>query len=606
MSSNKNIPYQVNSALFHVVDNLIISRNNLSFRVNKIFPEIDKASYKINNELRLKKFLFSEIFKKYNTRIQFYNLNFHNMPKSFLNKFELFSYATYNKNSAYSAYCSVFPRTFVCKKCGHFISFKNGKNEEFDSFDFDNCQLGCGGSYEQIFQMKFCETCGHLTPLSAYCKDHKDISDWKLVRKDKFQPITWKLSCEDCAKEKSGYQPKDILAGVCHHTNRSNEDPSKYTLLTATEGSVFHPIVLTMVDIPNPDIDSLYLDSILFGLYLHRFDKFLEENPCDSNDFKDIIQHITDFLALADNTVFMKTAPKAFKQSIEDLKSLLDELEAEFNDYSYVNINDHMVLSGDLSKNLIDSLSFDKFAGDNDELLEKYYSFKKTYKIDQVNYLSNINLISAVIGVNVGLNKFYEENFVPHFEPLWNDYDKNSIKSYIVPFETEGVMFNLNKCEVVNWLIDNQLLLEDYVDDEEEAVKILMSMEVESNEYVAVKKLIHTLSHSLIRRSSLYTGLQEDSCGEMLFVNSASFLIYSSSQINIGGFAFIFENALFDWFDGIKLDLNDCALDPSCIQESGACFSCLFLPEYVCCDFNNDLDRDVFTAKTDRFIKGFW
>lgn len=606
MAVNKNISYPVSSALFHVVNNLIISRDNISFKVNKIFPDEDKDNLNVNNELRLKKYLFMEISKRYNTRIQHYGLLFNNISKSFLKNFEIFPYKIYQKKSSFSAFASVYPKTFVCKKCDHFISFKENEHEKFEQFDLNNCELGCGGSYEQIIQMKFCEKCGSIVNLSSYCKIHKNIAKWKLLRTDKFQPITWKLACLNCAEENKNYVPKDILAQKCYHNNRSNEDPIRYTLLTATEGSIFHPIVLTTVDIPNPDYDSLYLDYILLGLYLHKFDEFLDREPCDDNDdHKKVILHINDFLDMSQNKVMMKKLDEDTKKSVEMLLSLLNELEDEFDNYSFVNINDHMVLSGSLSKDLIDSVSYNDFIKGNEKLTKEYDSFKKKYKIDQVNYLSNINLVSAVIGLNVGLNKFYEDDFVPHFEPIW-DNKTESIKSYVVPFETEGLMFNLDKCEVVNWLIDLGLLDIEYVSDEDFAVNILMGMQNGSEEYYAVKTLIHTLSHILIRRSSLYTGLEEDSCGEMLFVNSASFLIYSSSSINIGGFSFVFENALFDWFEGIKRDIEDCSLDPSCIQETGACFSCLYLPEYVCSEFNLDLDRDVLIGKTDRFSKGFW
>ena len=605
MSFN-NISYQINSALFHVVDNLIITREGLSFSVNKIFTEDDDAVVKINNELRLKNYLFSEISKRYNTRINVYDLLFHNIPTSFLNNFKLYAYKTSQKESSFSAYCDIFPKTFVCKNCGHFISFKKSQYEELNSFDFNNCKLGCGGSYEQIFQMKFCEECGNLEDLTFYCSKHND-SNWKLHREDKFQPLTWKLSCESCAKEDPDYKPLDILRYPCSHRNRSNKDPSKYTLLTATEGSIFQPVVLTMVDIPNSKIDSIYLDYLILGLYLNRFDDFLDKYGLSNDDYSNIIQDINEFLGQWDNKFSRRNLSSEMKNDIFKLYNLIDELIEEFDDYSFVNISDYLVLGGKLSKDIIDSTSFEIFIKDNVDAKIKFDKFKNKFKISQIYYLSNINLVSSVIGLNVGLNKFYEENFVPHFEPLWeNSYEKDSLKAYIVPFETEGIMFNLDKCEVVNWLIDNNALDMEHINDETLATKILMEMEIHSYEYSLVKKLIHTLSHVLIRRSSMYTGLEDDSCGEMLFVNSAAFLLYSSSSINIGGFSFIFENALFKWFDDIELDIDDCVLDPSCIHENGACFSCMYLPEYVCSEFNMDLDRDVLIGKTNRYNKGFW
>ena len=167
-------------------------------------------------------------------------------------------------------------------------------------------------------------------------------------------------------------------------------------------------------------------------------------------------------------------------------------------------------------------------------------------------------------------------------------------------------MIDLDKIEVVNWLIDNNYLTIDKVSDEKKAKDILIDIEKNSPAENALLKLIHTFSHILIRRSSLYTGIDDNSCSEILFPKSAAFLIYSTSNINIGGFKYVFENSLNNWFQDIKLDINDCIFDPSCLKDGGACFSCLYLPEYVCCNFNKDLDRDVFIGKTERWKKGFW
>ena len=120
----------------------------------------------------------------------------------------------------------------------------------------------------------------------------------------------------------------------------------------------------------------------------------------------------------------------------------------------------------------------------------------------------------------------------------------------------------------------------------------------------AVNTLIHTFSHVLLKRSSLYTGLDSDSLSEMLFPSIGAFLIYSTSNINIGGLSYVFENDMAAWFNNVELDVNDCVFDPTCIDEEGACFSCVYLPEFVCCNLNKDLDRDVFLGSS-RY-KGFW
>lgn len=69
---------------------------------------------------------------------------------------------------------------------------------------------------------------------------------------------------------------------------------------------------------------------------------------------------------------------------------------------------------------------------------------------------------------------------------------------------------------------------------------------------------------------------------------------------------FVFEHSLFDWFREAKLDISDCTFDPTCIHEKGVCSSCIYLPEFVCAEFNKNLDRDVLIGTKRRYKFGYW
>ena len=163
-------------------------------------------------------------------------------------------------------------------------------------------------------------------------------------------------------------------------------------------------------------------------------------------------------------------------------------------------------------------------------------------------------------------------------------------------------MFDLDKERLVDWIFANS---DKTRTPNISAEEFLFELDESSDEYENLKTLIHTFAHILISRSSIYTGLNSDSCGELLFPKAGAFLIYSTSNINIGGFSFVFENSLFEWFNNVELEVHDCVFDPTCIDEKGACFSCVYLPEFVCSHFNNFLDRDVFLGEN-RFKKGYW
>ena len=194
---------------------------------------------------------------------------------------------------------------------------------------------------------------------------------------------------------------------------------------------------------------------------------------------------------------------------------------------------------------------------------------------------------------------------MPHFNPIWkNNEKKDKLLVYVYPFETEGILIDLDKIRVCNWLFNNGLINEK-PKNLSQAREILLNVRKDSKPYNALKTLLHTFSHVLIRRSSLYTGLDSDSCSELIFVNPAAILIYSTSNINIGGFEFVFEHSLREWFRDVELEVKECTFDPVCITEKGACFSCLYLPEYICTEFNCYLDRDVFIGGR-RYNVGYW
>ena len=173
---------------------------------------------------------------------------------------------------------------------------------------------------------------------------------------------------------------------------------------------------------------------------------------------------------------------------------------------------------------------------------------------------------------------------------------------------TEGIILTLNKRKICEWLYACKLISFNPTHDVEiEDYFAGLRRSGEGSEgYVPIKTLLHTLSHLLMRASSVYTGLDLQSYGEKVFPTSAAILLYSTSNINIGGLQFIFEHEIFHWFEDILFEVKECTLDPNCINEKGACFSCMYIPEFVCGYFNQFLDRDVFLGKTKRYSIGFW
>lgn len=619
------------SAIFNLTSSSTFMRDGISNKVVVLYNDDNEINLPINNEMRLKSNLYDYLRDMYNNRINRYNLSLKELPHVpyedmiYIVKLQLKDDRSQSSSGKYVS----FPRTFYCEKCGDFIYL--GKDSEFENFNPKKCKKsGCNGHYNQFHFVGFCEDCGNIIPCYQGCKDH-GLEDIELVRRDKDDLRTWKLKCRKCGNTR-GFVP------ICYHKDfngnslLSEVKHKRNTFpINMNDGSIFKSVVRTIVDIPEAFKKSTTgtepnPDYILFGLYLQKFDDIYNNKTVSLKKVTRDLNTYYDYIDEDEDEIEEDGVTKQFERGYK-INEVIEELE---NDYSISNIseiNDYLILTRFFDKNK----NKDYFVPSYNEYFESkidnpeewdldsfddaddYESFKNDYNISNIIYVPDIHLISASIGRIRGINKFYEDDFVPHFEPHWKNKAENKINIYAYPFQTEGLMIDLDKIKIVNWLIDNEkLVINDKlitkrVTSYDEAKEILFNLEWnnEDSPYNEVKKLLHTFSHVLISRSSLYTGLDVNSCSEIIFPKSGAFVIYSTSNINIGGFKFVFENSLKDWFNEVELDVNDCIFDPTCIQEKGACFSCLHLPEYVCSEFNEDLDRDVFIGEH-RYNTGFW
>lgn len=601
MLYNDKIIFSAYSALFNNVDNCIFMRDKITNKVMWIYKDENNLNLKINNEQRLKENLFKRIKKDYDNRINRYNLLLPRLSNSDINNLVIEKpLLVLDRKLEYSGHYQAFPRTFYCEKCG---DFRNLNAEEWESFDMNKCRKkGCNGRYKQLSFVTFCPTCGEIEPLYMSCKEHGN-QHLKLKNRNIQSPSTWNFICTECEKE--GKDPRiNIAQHYCNHKHFGETicqaKPKVTKMIPVGQGSIYKSVVVTTVDVQTSVKNINSIDYIMFGAYLGEFDYM-------DNDLEVINDSMADLEELKKNPKLSRKYNQDYVDELYKLENDLETLKDRYMDYNLNELNDYLMLSGFFSNNgnKIEYIKYSEYSKKDADEYEKYLNLKNEFNIEDITYIPKINLISSSIGTIKGVNKFYEEGFVPHFEPHHHN-EEGIIKVYSYPFETEGLMVDLNKIDVVNWLIDNNLLDMNYVSDEKIAKDILIEMKENSSEFNAVNTLIHTFSHILIRRSSLYTGIDEDSCSEILFPKSAAFLIYSTSNINIGGFKYVFENSLSNWFEDIKLDVNDCVFDPSCLNDGGACFSCLYLPEYVCSEFNKELDRDAFSGKTERWKKGFW
>lgn len=175
---------------------------------------------------------------------------------------------------------------------------------------------------------------------------------------------------------------------------------------------------------------------------------------------------------------------------------------------------------------------------------------------------------------------------------------------FIVSSETEGIYFQLDPVRVVTWLVDNRWVQTAIPTAKEEAWAWLYShvpglyesrWQPNFNEHlaVAIRTLIHTMSHVLLRHVE-WSGFSQNSVGEYLIPGALAGVLYANryAETKIGGLTTLFEHQLGIWLDDSAQSGRQCVYDPFCADEGGTCVGCLHR-EYNCPQFNRELSRAV-------------
>lgn len=193
---------------------------------------------------------------------------------------------------------------------------------------------------------------------------------------------------------------------------------------------------------------------------------------------------------------------------------------------------------------------------------------------------------------------------------------------------TEGVLFELDRRKILEWLLKNDFILSSDCPDlqSEEEMKLWFINhikpeeihsftpinEVEAPETYYVYRLVHSISHLLIRAAADIGGLGKDSLSEYIFPGIPAILIYcqNSQGFNLGSLYNTFEAYFDKWLNRANVFAQKCIFDPICIERNKACTGCLFLNEVSCQHFNKDLDRALLIGHVDKESKkrifGFW
>jgi hypothetical protein len=164
---------------------------------------------------------------------------------------------------------------------------------------------------------------------------------------------------------------------------------------------------------------------------------------------------------------------------------------------------------------------------------------------------------------------------------------------YTIATKTEAIYCQLNESRVVAWLLANRLIASSLDQPWSTLYRIARIGDPDSIELaaIAVRSLLHTISHTILRNIEL-SGYSAQSIGEYLLPEGLAFVVYANrhTETKIGGLLTLFQQRLLEWLRTAQQSGRDCAFDPFCGDDGGACVGCLHR-EHNCPAFNAELSR---------------
>lgn len=622
-----------NSSMFQGHIEQLFSLNKLGFRVKDIYSD-PKQLGEVNYEHYKRTFI-----NKINTLLEERGQEGYEYDKIIdYDKGLKFSYPKItNEETGESGDYELYPKTAICPKCHRYIRL---------GVEDDMCN--CNVKLNQFTFIAFCDDCGAHYPIDAMSNIFNDCK--KCGLKAGLRNIFWEykddigsysVSCIRCRAQ----QP--LVLYQCDHKDhqtgkiRSKRDPSKFRAVTARAGAILNPMVLTTLNLTSlgdqhlnagEDISNQQLFSSAFNYFFKNLDTNIQESLLytpefwetliNENEFwskKRIIDLIND-MSLSDIEIGLwpfNSKNIFIQQVLKDAKNRINMSHKEIEFRSDYGINEIEKCLKKVSNSSLDepeqqgSYLLNVKQCSNDDTIdacaktipESGYTdngkFLEKLGIERVAHISNLEVLQSLLGIVEGSMRREPKLFSTIY-----DYNRKPTV-YIRKTITEGIYFKLDSKRILKWLYLNK---KNTISNFEKYNNTLLANLVANNTEVKdeVYTLLHTFSHTLIQNASIHTGLDTLSMSEMLFPSIGMLLIYSTNPVNVGGLEYTYDNLLYEWLQKFTDLAEECPQDPACIRdEGGSCIACLFMPEFVCANFNEKLDRDCLIGTGARYKKGF-
>lgn len=513
----------------------------------------------------------------------------------------------------------ISPLTFYCKLCNKVYQFSSEeeyqKRRHCTNPECHNAELA------QFRQIYFCK-CGYATDRhNPRCPEHgyqyvKWYGNFDFVCTKCKRPIPMQVKCPVCGDM---LRPKVAL------------DPAQFFVFS-----------LSLIDLIDEKLEN-FISETDYGPYI-TFAYWL--GLVNKEELDEIIKNGI----VSDPEVYQKVYDKMYQQMLplgEVVAAQAAKIAADQQ-------------CGNRFNDLVNDLKTKIFTGESDlsSIAERILEYDLVTRLDDVSDLDSAVNVARLLNTNANPEQYAQiaERFgiksarvcdrIPfvscsygytRVESEWKEgvqlhalkEEKNGRKNiYATKLNTEGVLFEFDRKKIIQWLLANGIINAEEAPDlnSEEEIKIWFLNNIKpslihpfstidetaSKETYYVYRLIHSLSHLLIRAAADIGGLGKDSLSEYIFPGVPAVLIYcqNSQGFNLGSLFNTFEAYFDKWMNKAYSSAQRCIFDPICIERQKACTGCLFVNEVSCQHFNKDLDRALVVGHVDRETQrkttGFW
>lgn len=512
-----------------------------------------------------------------------------------------------------TVYAKIFPRVFECMDCGKVHDYSENRLDYLESNGLDCQRNNCDGNLTQIHHVGVCSSCSDISSVDVPgCDKH----GWDYIslddRADQYQSFKWR--CQACG----GAVVEDDFSAYCECG-----EYMEVTVHSSSKAMNIHD--LTRVDLGENNVYQSELrsdeeiDPLLIGAYLGEFDhpnttirEMVKKDGMADIDPEEIDEDDQEVIEAAKKMLGQvggEDDPNLVRAAVKQKVGSVSPAE---NMRRYIQLHESM-----------DPEGARETANPREEQLMNQLG------IHDIDITSEFPLLKGVYGYHRTFNDQEDDQETPAvrtFPRIKVEDGDYRTPIYTTRSKTEAAIVQLDPCAIGHWLSEAGYDITDTreMDIPDARATLLANMEpvepystdVEDDEKYndvtrAVHRLLHTVSHLMMQRASVHSGIEETSFAEYLFTEGLAFAIYSNNTENYtaGGLFTLIDRNLDDWLLSTLNRGERCMYDSTCADiRGGACHACLHISEVGCQHFNKNLSRvDLYGERIAKDAPaGFW